>query len=328
MKKANDMVDSGTVMIKNANDVLVDVKDSKGPLGHGDQRPGIGGTAEGHPEESRDPEREPEGSTAYFSIQTPTTRSDKKTRSSMSDSLSAVVVAAGRSQRMGFDKLLTPLAGRPLLLHTLERLFLTEAPREIVLVVRPGSEVEMQQVIAPLGRSGPIRLVAGGAQRQDSVQNGLQAVSPDSEFVMVHDAARPFVTRELIDTVLAAAKISDAAVCGAPCSDSLKEVGEDGLVMRTVDRSRLWTVQTPQIFRTQLLRDAYRGRAGDGRDLYRRHGGGRGDGASRAHRSLSRHQSQGDDADGLEDRGGFPGRATAIPPSRPAGRCCASTSTT
>jgi 2-C-methyl-D-erythritol 4-phosphate cytidylyltransferase len=177
----------------------------------------------------------------------------------MSESLSAVVVAAGRSQRMGFDKLLTPLAGRPLLLHTLDRLFRTEAPREIVLVVRPGSEMEMHQVLAPLGRRDAIRLVAGGAQRQDSVQNGLDAVSPESEFVMVHDAARPFVTKELIDTVLAAAKLSGAAVCGSPCSDSLKEVGEDGLVTRTVDRSRLWTVQTPQIFRTQLLRDAYRG---------------------------------------------------------------------
>ena len=177
----------------------------------------------------------------------------------MSESLSAVVVAAGRSQRMGFDKLLTPLAGRPLLLHTLERLFRTEAPREIVLVVRPGSEAEMEQLLAPLAGLGAIRLVAGGAQRQDSVQNGLQAVDAGSEFVMVHDAARPFVTRELIDTVLTAARLSDAAVCGAPCSDSLKEVGEDGLVTRTVDRTGLWTVQTPQIFRTELLRDAYRG---------------------------------------------------------------------
>jgi len=175
----------------------------------------------------------------------------------MSEFLSAVVVAAGRSQRMGFDKLLTPLAGRPLLLHTLDRLFSTEAPREIVLVVRPGSEAEMEQVLAPLSRRDAIRLVPGGAQRQDSVQNGLQAVSADSEFVMVHDAARPFVTKELIDTVLEAARHSHAAVCGVPCSDSLKIVGEDGLVTHTVDRSRLWSVQTPQIFRTQLLREAY-----------------------------------------------------------------------
>jgi len=175
----------------------------------------------------------------------------------MSEPLSAVVVAAGRSQRMGFDKLLTPLGGRPLLLHTLERLLKTELPSEIILVVRPGSETEMQAVVAPLNGQGNIRLVPGGAQRQDSVQAGLQAVSASSEFVMVHDAARPFVTRELVDVVLAAAKLSGAAVCGAPCSDSLKEVAEDGLVTQTIDRSKLWTVQTPQIFRTTLLREAY-----------------------------------------------------------------------
>ena len=152
----------------------------------------------------------------------------------MSEPLSAVVVAAGRSQRMGFDKLLTPLGGHPLLLHTLERLMRTGIPAEIVLVIRPGSEQEMEAVIAPLRDQGSIRLVPGGAQRQDSVQAGLQAVSESSEYVLVHDAARPFVTKELIDVVLAAAKLSGAAVCGAPCSDSLKEVGEDGLVLQTV----------------------------------------------------------------------------------------------
>ena len=115
----------------------------------------------------------------------------------------------------------------------------------------------MEGVVAPLREKGSIRLVPGGAQRQDSVQAGLQAVSDSSEYVLVHDAARPFVTRELIDVVLAAAKLSGAAVCGAPCSDSLKEVAEDGLVTQTVDRSKLWTVQTPQIFKTSLLREAY-----------------------------------------------------------------------
>jgi 2-C-methyl-D-erythritol 4-phosphate cytidylyltransferase len=166
-------------------------------------------------------------------------------------------VAAGRSQRMGFDKLLTPLGGRPLLLHTLERLLATKVPEEIILVIRPDSEAEMEATVAPLKDQGNIRLVSGGAQRQDSVRAGLSAVSDTSEFVMVHDAARPFVTKELIDVVLAAAKLSDAAVCGTPCSDSLKEVAEDGLVIQTIDRSKLWTVQTPQIFRTKLLRDAY-----------------------------------------------------------------------
>jgi 2-C-methyl-D-erythritol 4-phosphate cytidylyltransferase len=175
----------------------------------------------------------------------------------MSESLSAVVVAAGRSQRMGFDKLLTPLGGKPLLLHTLERILATGVPEEIVLVIRPGSLLEMEATVSPLRGKGNIRLVEGGVQRQDSVQAGLMAMSDSSEFVMVHDAARPFITKELIDTVLEAAKLSDAAVCGSPCSDTVKQVGEDGLVTQTIDRSRLWTVQTPQIFRATLLRDAY-----------------------------------------------------------------------
>ncbi len=182
----------------------------------------------------------------------------------MSEPLSAVVVAAGRTQRMGFDKLLTPLAGRPLLLHTLDRLLQTEMPEEIVLVIRPGSDAEMEAVIAPLREHGTIRMVPGGAQRQDSVQAGLRAVASSSEYVLVHDAARPFITREMIEVVLAAAKLSGAAVCGAPCSDSLKEVGEDGLVQQTIDRARLWTVQTPQIFQTKLLRDCYQALARSG----------------------------------------------------------------
>jgi 2-C-methyl-D-erythritol 4-phosphate cytidylyltransferase len=175
----------------------------------------------------------------------------------MSEFLSAVVVAAGRSQRMGFDKLLTPLGDRPLLLHTLERLQRTQLASEIVLVVREDAMAQTEELIQPLLETGPVRIVPGGAQRQDSVQAGLSAVDPASEFVLVHDAARPFVTRELVEIVLDAARASDAAVCGAPCSDTVKEVGEDGLVRRTIDRSRLWNVQTPQIFRTSLLRDAY-----------------------------------------------------------------------
>src|SRR5277367_3589937 len=102
----------------------------------------------------------------------------------ISESLSAVVVAAGRSQRMGFDKLLTPLGGRPLLLHTLDRLLQTELPQEIILVIRPGSEAEMEAVISPLREKGEIKLVSGGAQRQDSVRAGLAAVSSSSEYIM------------------------------------------------------------------------------------------------------------------------------------------------
>jgi 2-C-methyl-D-erythritol 4-phosphate cytidylyltransferase len=182
----------------------------------------------------------------------------------MSEPLSAVVVAAGRSQRMGFDKLLTPLAGQPLLLHTLSRLLHTGLPEEIILVIRPGSEAEMAAVIAPLRDQGTIRLVAGGELRQDSVRAGLRAVTDSSEYVLIHDAARPFVTSELIELVLAAARVTGAAVCGLPCSDTVKQAGDDGIVHRTVDRSTLWNVQTPQIFLTQLLRDSYQAAASSG----------------------------------------------------------------
>jgi 2-C-methyl-D-erythritol 4-phosphate cytidylyltransferase len=104
---------------------------------------------------------------------------------------------------------------------------------------------------------GSIRLVSGGEQRQDSVRAGLKAMTSSSQYVLIHDAARPFLTRELVEVVLEAAKTTGAAVCGTPCSDSLKEVNDESLVQRTIDRSRLWNVQTPQIFNTVLLRDAY-----------------------------------------------------------------------
>lgn len=174
-----------------------------------------------------------------------------------SDQVSAVVVAAGRSQRMGFDKLLTPLAGKPLLVHTLERLQAVSLVSEIILVVRPETEAQVGELFAEAIAAGKIRLAHGGALRQDSVRNGLAATSPDSECVLIHDAARPFVTEELVSTVLAAAKETGAAVCGVPSSDTLKEVAADGNVTRTLDRSIIWSVQTPQIFRKSLLAEAY-----------------------------------------------------------------------
>lgn len=175
----------------------------------------------------------------------------------MSDQASAVVVAAGRSQRMGFDKLLTPLAGKPLLAHTLERLQSIPQISEIILVVRPETEAQVNELFPEAIAEGKIKLAHGGVLRQDSVRNGLAAVSADSEYVLIHDAARPFVTETLVTTVLAAAKEMGAAVCGTPSSDTLKEVTTDGNVAQTLDRSVIWSVQTPQIFRKSLLAEAY-----------------------------------------------------------------------
>lgn len=175
----------------------------------------------------------------------------------MSDQVSAVVVAAGRSQRMGFDKLLTPLAGKPLLVHTLERLQAVTLVSEIILVVRPETEAQVQELFPEAIAAGKIKLAHGGVLRQDSVRNGLAAVSPDSQYVLIHDAARPFVTETLVSTVLAAAQEMGAAVCGTPSSDTLKEVTAEGNVVQTLDRNVIWSVQTPQIFRKTLLAEAY-----------------------------------------------------------------------
>ncbi|HSI86632.1 MAG: 2-C-methyl-D-erythritol 4-phosphate cytidylyltransferase [Candidatus Methylacidiphilales bacterium] len=175
----------------------------------------------------------------------------------MSQRLSAVVVAAGRSQRMGFDKLLTPLAGKPLLLHTIEHMLLSPLVAEIILVVRPDTEEAVRALVEPLRNGPPITIAYGGAQRQDSVSNGLAACSDDHEYVLIQDAARPFISPEVIEAVFLAAQADGAAVCGYPSVDTLKKVNAEQIVDKTVDRSEIWAVQTPQIFRKSLLKDAY-----------------------------------------------------------------------
>jgi 2-C-methyl-D-erythritol 4-phosphate cytidylyltransferase len=128
---------------------------------------------------------------------------------------------------------------------------------EIVLVVRPDAEAEIGALVDPLRQQGIIRLAHGGAQRQDSVQNGLALLGVDVEYALIQDAARPFVSAKMVENVFAAAESCGAAVCGAPSSDTLKEAEADGKVVRTLDRSKIWTVQTPQIFRRSILAEAY-----------------------------------------------------------------------
>jgi 2-C-methyl-D-erythritol 4-phosphate cytidylyltransferase len=101
-----------------------------------------------------------------------------------------------------------------------------------------------------------VSVVPGGASRQESVGRALQAVPADAALIVVHDAVRPFVTRVLIDDVLAAARVEGAAICALPIAETVKRVAE-GWVETTLDRSTLWAVQTPQAFRAALLREAH-----------------------------------------------------------------------
>lgn len=173
----------------------------------------------------------------------------------------AIVPAAGRGLRMGGStpKQFLKLGGLPVLIHSLRALEAAEDVVGIILAV-PEAEREfcLREIITPHCFSKVKRVVAGGAERQDSVRHGLEAVAGDAEFVLVHDAVRPFVTVEQIRLVVEAAAKYGAAVVAIPMRDTVKRVGPDGLVQGTVERGHLWLAQTPQAFRLELFREAHR----------------------------------------------------------------------
>jgi 2-C-methyl-D-erythritol 4-phosphate cytidylyltransferase len=170
----------------------------------------------------------------------------------------AVIVAAGRGTRMGpdVDKLFLEVAGRPVVAHTWARFDAAPAVDEVVLVVRGGQEEAFAALADELGVRKPWRLAPGGAERQDSVWNGLAAAAPGTEIAAIHDGARPCTAHALIAATVAAARAHGAAVAAQRVTDTLKEAGDDGFILRTVDRARLWSVQTPQAFRLEVLRRA------------------------------------------------------------------------
>ncbi len=172
--------------------------------------------------------------------------------------VTAVIVAAGRGTRMGpnVDKLFLELAGRPVVLHTWLRFDSCPAIDHVVLVIRP----DLKRVLEALAKSQPLTkpytFTVGGAERQDSVWNGLEAAPRDTELVAIQDAARPCASHELIADTITAARAHGAAVAASPVIDTIKE-STDGLVIsRHLDRSRLWAVQTPQTFRMVVIRRA------------------------------------------------------------------------
>jgi 2-C-methyl-D-erythritol 4-phosphate cytidylyltransferase len=172
--------------------------------------------------------------------------------------ISAIIVAAGKGTRMGanVDKLWLEAAGRPIIAHTWYRFEAAACIQEIILVVRDGKQEHFTELAAKYAFQKPFRLVAGGAERQDSVWNGLQAVSPQTEIVVIQDAARPCTTTDLIAATIAAARETGAAVAAQPVADTIKETTDGQTIARTVDRSMLWAVQTPQTFRLEVIRRA------------------------------------------------------------------------
>lgn len=167
----------------------------------------------------------------------------------------AVIVAAGSSTRMGEDKILYPLAEEPVIVHTIRALELSHLISEIVVVTRQDLIVPLAQLCKDYGFSKVSKVVAGGETRLHSVRLGTLELTGDPELIAIHDGARPFVTPEVIEAVVLQAKACGAAAPAVPLNDTIKVV-RDGLVERTMDRSVLRAVQTPQVFAEALIRAA------------------------------------------------------------------------
>jgi 2-C-methyl-D-erythritol 4-phosphate cytidylyltransferase len=166
--------------------------------------------------------------------------------------VAGILLAAGASTRMGTDKLWADLGGKPLIAWSLQTLASCRSVNSLIVAVSAAAHDRMACLMEELGIQGQI--VVGGLRRQDSVRAALNAT--DAEWVVVHDGARPLLTSTLIEDGLAAAAATGAAIAAVPSVDTIKQVS-DGSVVATLDRANLWTVQTPQVFRTSLLRAAH-----------------------------------------------------------------------
>lgn len=181
----------------------------------------------------------------------------------MAQTVTAILVAAGSSRRMGFDKLSHRLPGGLTVLQTSLRAF-ENHPRVTELVLVAGANLDVcRQLAASCGK--PCTAVSGGATRAESVRAGLAAAS--GEIVAIHDAARPFVSEEVITAAIEAAEKNGAAAPAVPVKDTVKVAGKDGRVLNTPDRSTLFAVQTPQCFRRELYCQALASVSGDKADL-------------------------------------------------------------
>ncbi len=154
------------------------------------------------------------------------------------------------------DKIFLEIAGLPVVVHTWQRFDACPDINEVVMVVRDGMQDAFVELAQEHRFRKPFRLVAGGAERQDSVWNGLQSLSERVEIVAIQDAARPCTSPDLIRRCLAAARDGGAAVAAQRATDTIKESNGGLLIARHLDRSKLWTVQTPQCFRIQIIRRA------------------------------------------------------------------------
>ncbi|WP_455662982.1 2-C-methyl-D-erythritol 4-phosphate cytidylyltransferase [Pradoshia sp.] len=176
-----------------------------------------------------------------------------------------IIPAAGQGKRMkaGRNKLWIELEGEPIICHTLRQFGTDENCRRILLVVNSAEEEDFRNLTEKLGLPIPIELIHGGSERQYSVKNAVDSLTSDTEIVLVHDGARPFITEPLIKKLVEDACLHGASVLAVPVKDTMKQA--DGVfITQTIERSSLWAIQTPQAFRVSLLKKAHRQAEEDG----------------------------------------------------------------
>jgi len=177
--------------------------------------------------------------------------------------IAVIIVAAGKSERFGGKekKTLAKIDGRPMFLRTIEHFINRDDVVQTLLVVAPEDEPHIREKFgANLGFMG-VKMVTGGAQRCDSVANGLAAVSDEAECIAIHDAARPCVSVAMLDKIFAEAPKSGAAILAAQLRGTIKRGTEAGVVDETLSREGLWEAQTPQVFKKEVITEAYAKRA-------------------------------------------------------------------
>ena len=170
----------------------------------------------------------------------------------------AILVAAGDSRRMGFDKLFATVAGGPVIAHTIRAFERAGCVDGIIVVAREDRLTELKKIVRDEKLKKVRSIITGGKHRQDSVGAGLDQLDAATEYVAVHDAARPLITAEQIELVLEQCRIHAAASLAEPISDTLKYADAEFFVTGSVDRHQLYAMQTPQVFERRLIEDAYR----------------------------------------------------------------------
>jgi len=177
--------------------------------------------------------------------------------------IGAIIVAAGRGERMdGADKVLALLGGKPILARVVDAFQKCSPVDQIIVVLSEPNLKRGEQLVAEQGWSKVSDVCPGGRRRQDSVAAGLSRLS-NCDWIIIHDGARPLLTVDLINRGLEAAKETGAAVAAVPVTDTIKVAGDDRLVHQTPPRQNLWAVQTPQVFHTDIITEAYSRANGD-----------------------------------------------------------------